>query len=400
MEQWKQNLLCLWIAGFLIMAAWTSIMPFLPLFLTQELGVEGEAELKFWTGIIFGINFLSMMLVSPIWGKVADKYGRKLMLIRSGIGIGIIIALMGIARTPLHLFFLRLINGTVAGFVPASIALVSTNTPEEKVGFALGTLQAGVVAGSILGPFLGGILAEVLGFRQIFYVSGLVLLAITISVVVFVKETNKPAANESNTSMIADFRTIFSVSSLVTMFTTGFLIQFALFSTNPFLLFYVQEVYPDEAMLSFLTGLAVSVTGFASMLAAPVFGKLGDKFGSQYVLFYNLLGTAFFLIPHIFVVTYWQLLICRFLLGISMGGLLPSVNALIHHFSPKGLESSTYAYSNSFINMGMMLGPIVGGYLGGLIGIRGLFVVASFLFVLSIFWFKRSLVPAKIHKTI
>jgi len=159
MEQWKKNLAVLSLALFLVLVAWSSIIPFLPLYLEQELGVKGEAAIKFWTGIIFGISFLTMMIVSPFWGEIADRYGRKLMVIRSGIGLTLVIMLMGFARTPMQLFFLRLINGTISGFNPASVALVSINTPKEKVGFSLGILQAGVVAGSILGPVLGGLLA-------------------------------------------------------------------------------------------------------------------------------------------------------------------------------------------------------------------------------------------------
>ncbi|MDD2497573.1 MAG: MFS transporter [Desulfitobacteriaceae bacterium] len=390
MPLWKRNLTGLTFSLFLTFAAWNSIMPFLPLYLEQELGVHGDSAIKFWTGAIFGINFLTMMIVAPFWGKVGDKYGRKLMIIRSGVGLGFVIMLMGLAQTPLQLLLLRLLNGTISGMNPASIALVSTNSPKEKVGFALGTLQSGTVAGSILGPVIGGFLAEFLGFRQIFYFTGCVLLFSTLLVQIFVKEINKPDSAVQTSRMKSDMKRIFCTTPLLTLFTTGFLIQFALLSTNTFVPIFAQELLPqDRESLSLLIGIAVSATGVASMFFSPVLGKLGDRVGSQRVLFYNLIGTTVFLIPHIFVGSYLQFLVCRFLLGLCIGGLIPSVNALIRKFAPEGMESSTYGYSNSFIYLGMMMGPIIGGILSGIIGVRGLFILAAFLFLVNTFWFHK-----------
>ena len=387
---WKRNLTVLTFSLFLTFAAWNSIMPFLPLYLEQELGVHGDSSIKFWTGAIFGINFLTMMIVAPFWGKVGDKYGRKLMIIRSGVGLGFVIMLMGFAQTPLQLLLLRLLNGTISGMNPAAIALVSTNSPKEKVGFALGTLQSGTVAGSILGPVIGGFLADFFGFRQIFYFTGCVLLFSTLLVQIFVKEIDKPDTAIQTSRMKSDMKKNFRTAPLLTLFTTGFLIQFALLSTNTFVPIFAQELLPeDRASISLLIGIAVSATGVASMFFAPVFGRLGDRVGSQRVLFYNLVGTTLFLIPHIFVASYQQFLVCRFLLGLCIGGLIPSVNALIRKFAPQGMESSTYGYSNSFIYLGMMMGPIIGGILSGIIGVRGLFILAAFLFLVTTFWFQK-----------
>ncbi|ATW26360.1 MFS transporter [Candidatus Formimonas warabiya] len=395
MEQWKRNLAVLCVALFLVMASWSSIIPFLPMYLEDYLGVEGDSQINFWTGIIYGASFLSMMIVSPIWGKLGDRYGRKIMIVRSGLGIGAIIALMGIAQTPMQLLILRLINGTISGFNPASIALVSTDSPKEKVGFALGTLNAAVVGGSVLGPVIGGVMAELIGLRHVFFVTGLVLFLATLLVVVYVKEINKPVPGVSGSRMAADAKKIFSTPPLPALFTSGMLIQFALLSTNPFLPVFIQELEHNESSTSFLIGLAVSAAGVASVLFSPIFGRLGDRVGSERILFYSLLASVVSLIPHALVTSYGQVLICRFLFGIAVGGLIPAVNTLIRWYAPQGMESSTYGYSNSFFNIGMMLGPVTGGMMAGIIGVRGLFLFSAALFLINAVWFRIHLINKK-----
>ncbi len=192
MEQWKRNLYILWGASFLLMAAMTSIMPFLPLHIEQNMGITSKEEAAKWAGIIFSANFFTAFLVSPFWGKVADRRGRKPMLLRAGFGMAIVISLMGLATNVYQLLALRLLNGLIAGFNPAATALVATNTPKEKVGYSLGVLQSGVVAGSIIGPLLGGFLADYVGFRAIFVYTGVLILLAALIVLIFVKEDFKP----------------------------------------------------------------------------------------------------------------------------------------------------------------------------------------------------------------
>lgn len=167
-DGWKRNLFILTISQFLVMSAMTMIIPFLPLYL-GDLGVTDPKVVSIWAGFIFGANFLTAFLFSPFWGKVADKYGRKMMILRSGFGMALVISLTGFATGPISLLLLRLLNGVISGFIPASIGLVSTNTPKERVGYALGFLQSGTVAGGICGPLIGGVLAQAFGYRMIFF---------------------------------------------------------------------------------------------------------------------------------------------------------------------------------------------------------------------------------------
>lgn len=386
MEIWKRNLLILWFAQFFVMAAMSQVMPFLPLYLKEDLGVTNEQQLNLWAGVIFGANFLSAFIFSPIWGNLADKVGRKVMILRSGFGMAIITGAMGLVGSPVQLLILRLVNGMISGFIPASIALVSTNTPKERVGFALGTLQSGAVAGSILGPALGGIMADYMGYRNIFFVTGTFLFIAALLTLVMVKEINKPNPKAKNgEGFVKDFKRIVSNKPIPALFGTGMILQFSLISTQPIMALYVEEIMDHPEHIAFFAGLVMSTTGVANMISSPILGKLGDRYGSQHVLFISLLMASIVMLPHAFVTSIWQLLVLRFFLGLFVGGLMPSINALIKQYAPEGMESRTYGYSNSAIFIGNMLGPIVGGLITGWFDKASVFIFASLLLFMNFF---------------
>ncbi|OIJ12838.1 MFS transporter [Anaerobacillus arseniciselenatis] len=389
---WKRNLYILMVCQFFVMAAMTMIIPFLPLYL-QELGVTDPQSVSRWAGIIFGANFLTAFLFSPLWGKLADRHGRKLMLLRSGFGMAIVITLTGFATGPWSLLFLRLLNGSISGFIPAAITLISMTTPKERTGYALGMLQAGAVAGGICGPLFGGVLADLIGFRMVFYVTGLTILITAVAVLFFVKEDQQKKEEIVKTNTIEDFKKIVSTSPILSLFIVFFIVQCALIGINPLLSLYVQDLTTSQNV-AFFAGLAMSVMGFANMSASPFLGKLSDKRGTQFVLLISLLFAAIITLPQAFVETYWQLLIFRFLLGLCLGGLLPSINSLIRHLAPEGMESRTFGYSNSFMYLGTMLGPIAGGWLTSVAGIRSLFIASSILLLINVLIVKYNVVPA------
>jgi len=387
MEAWKRNLTILWFAQFMVQGAMSQILPFLPLYLQQDLGITNEQQLNLWSGLIFGANFLSALIFSPIWGNIADRIGRKVMLLRSAFGMAIVTGMMGLVTSPVQLLILRILNGTISGFIPASIALVSTNTPKERVGFALGVLQSGGVSGTILGPAIGGILAEFLGFRNIFFVTGAFLFIAGLLALLMVKEINKPNPKEkTGEGFVKDFKKIITSGPMLALFGTGMLVQFSIMLTNPIMALYVKDILHQTSYIAFFAGLVTSMTGIANIIAAPLLGRLGDRYGSDHVLFYALLAAALFLLPHAFVTSIWQLLILRFLLGLTIGGLMPSVHSLIRYYAPKGMESRTFGYSNSIIFIGNMLGPIIGGSIAGWLGKPSVFICSGILFILNFLW--------------
>ncbi len=392
MAKWQVNLIVLWVGQFLVMAGMTMIVPFLPLYL-QELGLHDPHSVATWAGVIFAGNFVTSFIFQPIWGGLADRYGRKVMLLRSGFGMAIVMTLMGFSTSAWHLLLLRLLNGTVSGFVPAGVALMSATTPREKVGFAMGTLQSGSVAGSILGPFLGGLLAEWIGFRNIFFVTGATLFAASLLAAVLVKETfdAKKALQKPKKSMLAAFNELRRISQLPSLYSVTFLIQFSLLSVMPLLPLFVQQLHGQDEMLAFYAGLVGSVTGFSNMVASPVFGKLSDRIGPEKILVACLLGAAVASIPQAFAQNVWQLCASRFFLGIFLGGLLPTVNALIRKYTPNGMESRSYSFNTSALSLGNMLGPVVGGAISGVMTIQQLFLVSAVLLFINGLWARKSI---------
>lgn len=392
MEVWKRNLIILWFAQFMVQGGMSLILPFLPLYLQQDLGVANDQNLNLWAGLIFGANFLTALIFAPIWGNMADRIGRKVMLLRSAFGMALITGAMGFVTSPLQLLGLRMLNGVIAGFIPASIALVSTNTPKERAGFALGILQSGGVAGTILGPAIGGVLANFMGFRLVFIVTGGLLLLAGVLTLLMVREINKPDPKvKTSRGFVKDLKVILSSGPMLALFSTGLMVQFAIMGTAPLLSLYVKDILHNPNNVAFFAGLVVSVTGIANIFASPFLGRLGDRIGSQHVLLYCLLGTALITLPHAFAQSIWVLVILRFLLGLFVGGLMPSVNTLIRHFAPKGMESRTYGYSTSTSFIGNMLGPITCALIADFIHIEAAFIFTSALLFINFFWVRTKI---------
>lgn len=387
MISWRRNLYILMISQFLAVGAMSMIIPFLPLYL-KNLGVHDEKQIQFLAGIIFGINFFSAFIFSPIWGRLSDRYGRKIMILRSGFGMGIVILFTGLATSPLHLILLRFINGMVSGFIPSSVALVSINTPESRVGYALGMLQSSSVAGIITGPLIGGILAELVGFRLVFFYTSALLILASILVLLFVKENFTPAKNIKSNTFWSEGAYILSNKSLVILFSFAILVQFALLGPAPQIALFVKNLGAPWGYEMLFSGLVIGSSGIANMLSSPVFGKMSDRIGPAKVLFICLIGAFSMLIPHYFVQSVWQLLICRFLLGISLGGIMPALNLIIKESSPKNKIGAVFGYYNSAICLGGMLGPITLGWAANFIGTRGIFIFTAIMLGITAIWLK------------
>ena len=392
MERWKLNLTVLWFGQFIVMSGMTMVMPFLPLYI-QEMGVTDEKTVALWAGVIFASTFVTSFWFQPLWGKLSDRFGRKMMVIRSGIGMSIVTILMGSATSVWHLLILRMLNGTISGFIPAATALLSASTPKKHVGFAMGVLQSGGVAGTILGPFIGGLIADWIGFRPIFYMTGALILTATLLTLFLVKESfdREQAAKQTNISILQGWRELKKIPQLPALFAVTFMIQFALLTHMPQIPLYIQHMHGNIEYLAFTAGLVSSITGLSNMIASPLLGRVGDRHGSVRVLLICLLGASVCLIPQALVQNVWQLLAVRFLFGCFIGGLLPSVNALIRLHTPDGMEGRAFSFNTSSFALGNMIGPVVGGLVSGLVGFREIFVLGAIMMAINFIWVRRSL---------
>ncbi|SFD65647.1 Predicted arabinose efflux permease, MFS family [Lentibacillus persicus] len=362
------------------------VLPFLSLYI-EEFGNFSDAYVQNWSGWIFGITFGTAFLFSPLWGRIGDKYGRKNILIISALGMGLSVLLMGFADSVWELFFLRLFMGVFTGFIPMSQALISTQTPKAIAGRVLGTLQTGSVTGNLMGPMLGGVLADMFGYSATFkwvsitiFLSGLlVLLGIR---EVILKNTGENAEKEETFSSKQVILHILGHPVLLAVMLISALVQIAHFSIQPILSLYVAEIH-GPVSIAFFSGMAFSAAGLGNLLMARRWGRIGDRVGYIKILILLLFMAGIVYLPGAFVTNIWQLIILRFLLGIAIGGIIPVRIAYIRQAAPLSIQGEMLGYNTSLRFLGNIIGPALGGMLSGYFGISAVFFVTSGLLIAS-----------------
>ncbi|MBW7459608.1 MFS transporter, partial [Paenibacillus sepulcri] len=236
---WERNLMVLWIGVFFCSTAYSISIPFLPIFLNTDLGVTEHLEI--WSGFAFGITFLASALISPFWGSLADKYGRKPMLIRSGFSLAALYLINYFIHDPYWFLVVRIFQGLLAGFVPAAIALVATNTPEEKTGYALGIMATAGATGSIVGPLIGGVVSHYYGNRSAFLFSCVVVLLSAIIALVFAKEQNFNRS-AARSHVLDDLKMAWANRAFMTLLGMVAISTFSVMILEPLITVYVLEM--------------------------------------------------------------------------------------------------------------------------------------------------------------
>jgi MFS family permease len=354
----------------------TLLLPFLPLYV-EQLGVTDQAAIVQWSGVAFGATFFSAAIVAPLWGNLADRYGRKLMLIRASLGMSVAMSLIGLAGNVWQLVLLRLLAGFLGGYASGSMVLVATQTPKARSGWALGTLSSGIMAGNLAGPLIGGILPPLIGIRSTFFGAGAVIFVAFLATTFLIKEEKRPPKSRQSAS--GRWASIPNKRPVVAMLVTGMLLLFANMSIEPIITVYVETLIPDASQVTLYAGLAMSAAALGSILSAQRLGKLADRIGHWNVVVGGLLVSAVLLIPQAFVTQGWQLIGLRFLMGLSLGGLLPCIAAVIRHNVPDAIAGTTLGYSTSAQYTGQVAGPLLGGFVGGHIGMRAVFLGTAVL---------------------
>ena len=383
---WKKNLLICCVASFIVSIGMSQMAPILPLYIA-ELGVKNPADVARWAGIVFGCNFISLAIFSPIWGRLSDRFGRKPMILRASGWLGLIMIGMGFAQSVWHLMILRLLQGCLSGFQAAVIPLLAQETPKKHSGWAMGMFFTAQVSGGLMGPVFGGWLGETIGFRNSFFCIGtcclLGFLALT-----QVHETPKTARMPRAGSPRPSLRRLPQRNVILGVFLTTVLLHFSLTCVAPLLAVYIQEIAGNIDHLAIISGTVFSAAGFASMLFASRLGKLADRIGSERILFSCLLLSGLVSIPQGFVTAPWQLGVLRFFHGIAIAGLMPSTNNLIRQLSPPALMGRIFGFNQSAQFIGMFSGAFFGGQLAALIGIRSLFLLVAALLIVNAIWCK------------
>lgn len=371
---WKENLRVAWFGSFLTGASISLVVPFMPIFV-EQLGIEGD-QVAFYAGLAISVSAVSAALISPIWGILADKYGRKPMMIRAGLAMTITMGGLAFVPNIYWLLFLRLLNGVFTGFVPNATALIASQVPKDKSGAALGTLSTGVVAGTLTGPFVGGLIAEIFGIRNVFLLVGGFLFLAAILTIFFIKEDFQPVAKEKAIPTKELFFSFKYPRLLVNLFLTTFVIQFSAQSIGPILALYVRDLGQTENLL-FVSGLIVSSMGFSSMMSAGVLGKLGDKVGNHRLLVAAQIYSVIIYLLCAHATSPLQLGLYRFLFGLGTGALIPGVNALLSKMTPKSGISRIFAFNQVFFYLGGVIGPMAGSAVAGYLGYHAVFYATA-----------------------
>ncbi|MBU5365054.1 multidrug efflux MFS transporter [Enterococcus devriesei] len=375
---WQKNLIVLWFGTFMAGIGFSLVMPFMSLYI-DSLGSYTNQQLNFWSGITFSSTFLITAIVSPLWGRLADQKGRKLMLLRASLGMAIVISLMGTVGNVYQLIGLRLLQGVFSGYISNATALIATGTPREKSGQVLGTLATGAVTGNLLGPLVGGVTASIFGYRLTFFITGGILFLVFILSLLFVHEEFTPVEKKDMVPAKQIFQNLKYPHVVIGMFVTTLIIQASNNSISPIISLYIRQLMHGHGNVTLVSGIIASIPGIATLIAAPRFGRLGDRIGSEKILGIGLIFAMLVFLPMSIVTNVWQLAFLRFLVGISDACLLPAVQALITKYSPHDAAGRIFSYNQSFQAAGNVVGPMIGSSVSSIFGYRGVFISTSAL---------------------
>jgi len=375
---WRRTLYACWIAQLLSIVGFSCVMPFMP-FYVRELGVQGEAAVALWSGLVITGAGITQAIFAPIWGALADRHGRKIMVERAMFGGAVVIAIMGLVTNVHQLLILRTVQGALTGTVVASTTLVAAVTPNHRMGLSLGLMQVAVLMGMTVGPWAGGLVADAWGYRVPFFASGALLAVGGLIVLFFAHEqfTRNPEGARNH-----GLRRAFGGRGLLALLAAFFMVSLTASFVGPIFPLLVESISGTDRVAS-TAGMLMGIAGFAAGLSALGIGLLGDRLGHKLVLVGCTLASALFAAPHALAHTLGQLVVLRVAMGLTRGGTMPSLNAIV------GQAVSADTYGRSFGNtriasgLGMVIGPLLGGIAAAQLGLRWPFVIMSGLLVVS-----------------
>jgi len=381
MPTWTRTLWLLVATQFASAMGFSIIFPFLPLYLA-ELTSSGRLSLEALSGLIYAIQALTMALASPLWGAVADRYGRKPMIVRAGCGGALVILLMGFVQSAEQLVVLRAVQGLVTGVITASSALVAAITPRERTGYAMGLLQLGLWCGVSAGPLVGGLLSDLIGFRATFAVTAAVLFLSGLAVWIGVREPfeRSTQVQAGAFGFLADYRRILANPVLDFTLAQRFLGAVGRSALEPVLPLFVLSLASGSARVASATGLVIGTASAASTVTSVTLGRLGDRRGHARVAVLCGAGAALAFFAHGLVGDIWQLLTLHAVAGACLGGLLPSLSAMLAEHSQRGDEGGVYGLDNSVVCVGRTLGPLLGATCALWVSPRAAFLVTGMIF--------------------
>ncbi len=392
---WRVTLYAMWVAQLISIMGFSFVMPFFPFYI-QELGVTDPRQVAVWAGLLVTACGVAMTAAAPLWGMVADRVGRKLMVQRSMFGGAVAMGLMGLAHNVQQLLVLRFLQGVLSGTMAASFALVSSVTPRRRMGYSLGLMQMAVFIGASLGPWFGGILADHFGYRIPFAVTAGLLAAGGLLVLFGARERfQRPAPHAG--SAAASLRSLARLPGIGTLLGVYFMLNLSGTIVAPIFPLFVAQLLATPTGAASATGMIMAIGGAAAALSSVVIGRASDRVGQRRLLIAATAATGVLCFPQAAARTVWQLLGIRAAYGLAAGGMGPTVNALAATLVPRSSIGSIYGLTSAATSLGSALGPSIGGILAASTDLRMPFVLmGALLLALSIMvrWRVVSAAPA------
>jgi len=379
---WRRNLYVIWLAEFVAMVGFSAALPFLPYYV-QELGVTAPGQVEIWSGMLYAAHAVTMGIMGPVWGSLGDRMGRKLMVTRAMFGGAMFLGAMGFVSSVRQLLVLRILQGAVTGTVGAATALVAAGTPKEQRTHALGLLQMGIFLGASFGPVLGGVVADVWGYRAPFWVTGALLAIGGVLVAVLVREVQGAASKGEVGSFQGNVRTVLRSAGILPAFGVRLLVRTAYRMADLVLPLFVQALMPAHARVSSLVGLVASVRMAASATGSVAMGRVGERVGLRRVLMISIAGCVVSYSLQSVASSFQQLLVLQALAGLSMGGILTSLTAILSRCAPDGRQGTVFGLDGSVMSVANAVGPMLGGMIAATWGVRAPFTTAALCFALA-----------------
>lgn len=379
MDIWRKNLFTIWSAQFLAMVGMNLVVPFLPFFI-RDLGVSGDEAVAKWSGFIFAGPFMLSFFFIPIWGALGDKYGRKLMVVRAIFGLAAAQLLIGFSPNVEFLFIFRVIQGAISGFVPSALALVSSTSPKNKTGYAIGMLQTATAAGTVIGPLVGGFLADIVSYRSIFFIVAALCFVAGFMIIKNVQvEENKSGKDQTVFSLKKNYKYTFGSSRLKMALFLILLTQMAIVLVQPIFALFVETFPIDRTYLSTITGVTFSIMGLFMVFSASNWGKVCDNKGYRINLSIATIGAAATFILQGVASSIFQIIILRAMLGIFLGGIIPSLYSYVSKNTEPSRQAGVMGIASSAFILANLIGPLSGGYFAAHFGLRETFIISGIL---------------------
>jgi DHA1 family multidrug resistance protein-like MFS transporter len=392
---WRSNLYVLWLAEFIAIVAFSVITPILPLYV-KELGVQGEKQARLWSGLVFSAHGMTMVISAPVWGALSDRHGRKLMVERAMFGGAAIMGLMTLAQNVQQLALLRALQGLLTGTVTAANALVATTAPPEHAGYAMGSLQMAVYLGASVGPLLGGVVADILGFRAAFILTSALLLVAALAVLRFVREPDLPGVL-SGSNRTRETRSRVSLSSraqstlspvlgsalVLGLLSVRLLMRLAVRLPMATLPLFVEMIAPPGTRVATVTGLIIGFSALAGAVGGRRLGRLSDRVGYRSILIVCAAASVVFYLPQSIVERPIWLIVLQAGAGLAMGGIVASVSAALATAAPEGRQGIIYGVDASVVSVANAIGPMTGSLMAAYFGLRSPFLAAATVFALA-----------------